>query len=123
MKNHCEGDNISKVVGQQNVKQKKKKKERKKKKKKKNFFFQAEDGIRDWSVTGVQTCALPISPEPDESDANGSQSPDTEDTKHLDEHGNRHPLLVMLESLEPLGPEDDFPEIYDPPVTVRNDNP
>src|SRR5438046_8674732 len=32
------------------------------------FFFQAEDGIRDWSVTGVQTCALPIydlcAPEP-----------------------------------------------------------
>src|SRR5437764_332473 len=26
------------------------------------FFFQAEDGIRDTSVTGVQTCALPISP-------------------------------------------------------------
>ena len=26
----------------------------------KKFFFQAEDGIRDWSVTGVQTCALPI---------------------------------------------------------------
>src|SRR5260370_14994931 len=25
------------------------------------FFFQAEDGIRDSSVTGVQTCALPIS--------------------------------------------------------------
>ena len=25
------------------------------------FFFQAEDGIRSWSVTGVQTCALPIS--------------------------------------------------------------
>src|ERR1019366_5960063 len=25
------------------------------------FFLQAEDGIRDWSVTGVQTCALPIS--------------------------------------------------------------
>src|SRR5437016_14028889 len=24
------------------------------------FFFQAEDGIRSWSVTGVQTCALPI---------------------------------------------------------------
>src|SRR5260221_7534823 len=32
------------------------------------FFFQAEDGIRDHCVTGVQTCALPISdsePEPD----------------------------------------------------------
>src|SRR5215510_6069550 len=30
------------------------------------FFFQAEDGIRDGHVTGVQTCALPISrPVPD----------------------------------------------------------
>src|SRR6266513_4540484 len=27
------------------------------------FFFQAEDGIRDRNVTGVQTCALPIWPE------------------------------------------------------------
>src|SRR6266481_8242119 len=26
-----------------------------------SFFFQAEDGIRDGTVTGVQTCALPIS--------------------------------------------------------------
>ena len=26
----------------------------------KSFFFQAEDGIRDYKVTGVQTCALPI---------------------------------------------------------------
>src|SRR5215510_15935399 len=28
------------------------------------FFFQAEDGIRDGHVTGVQTCALPISSNP-----------------------------------------------------------
>src|SRR2546430_8120330 len=28
------------------------------------FFFQAEDGIRDLTVTGVQTCALPISAGP-----------------------------------------------------------
>src|SRR2546425_12860644 len=28
------------------------------------FFFQAEDGIRDKLVTGVQTCALPISVDP-----------------------------------------------------------
>src|SRR5690554_7288411 len=28
------------------------------------FFFQAEDGIRDADVTGVQTCALPISGPP-----------------------------------------------------------
>src|SRR3712207_7567282 len=30
------------------------------------FFFQAEDGIRDIGVTGVQTCALPISAELEE---------------------------------------------------------
>src|SRR5690606_40921549 len=30
------------------------------------FFFQAEDGIRDFHVTGVQTCALPISFDKDE---------------------------------------------------------
>src|ERR1019366_7872362 len=37
-------------------------KEKKEKKEKKNRsrLFEAEDGIRDWSVTGVQTCALPI---------------------------------------------------------------
>src|SRR5690606_23694098 len=29
------------------------------------FFFQAEDGIRDFHVTGVQTCALPISEQKD----------------------------------------------------------
>src|SRR5437879_10629850 len=35
------------------------------------FFFQAEDGIRDTSVTGVQTCALPIFiPRRTEDDAN-----------------------------------------------------
>src|SRR5256885_5459328 len=35
------------------------------------FFFQAEDGIRDYKVTGVQTCALPIwvTPEPPRSAA------------------------------------------------------
>src|SRR5205807_4119562 len=34
------------------------------------FFFQAEDGIRDYKVTGVQTCALPIF-------ATGSHGPPT----------------------------------------------
>src|SRR5690606_40898231 len=29
-----------------------------------HFFFQAEDGIRDFHVTGVQTCALPIWQQP-----------------------------------------------------------
>src|SRR2546422_7405346 len=35
------------------------------------FFFQAEDGIRDVAVTGVQTCALPISCKLDFPDING----------------------------------------------------
>src|SRR5206468_6474294 len=35
------------------------------------FFFQAEDGIRDLIVTGVQTCALPISPRPGRGYAEG----------------------------------------------------
>src|ERR1022692_4571740 len=34
------------------------------------FFFQAEDGIRDYKVTGVQTCALPIRELPDFVDTN-----------------------------------------------------
>src|SRR5437764_12065578 len=33
------------------------------------FFFQAEDGIRDTSVTGVQTCALPIFVPPERTEA------------------------------------------------------
>src|SRR5437879_11619852 len=44
------------------------------------FFFQAEDGIRDTSVTGVQTCALPIyesgptrAREPDAASAGGAE--------------------------------------------------
>src|SRR5207249_7051857 len=32
------------------------------------FFFQAEDGIRDRNVTGVQTCALPIYLRPQQDD-------------------------------------------------------
>src|SRR5437870_9061726 len=36
------------------------------------FFFQAEDGIRDGHVTGVQTCALPISLRVEVSAQNGS---------------------------------------------------
>src|SRR5256885_4743281 len=41
------------------------------------FFFQAEDGIRDYKVTGVQTCALPISPA--RRDAPGRTRPARED--------------------------------------------
>src|SRR5690606_40610005 len=37
------------------------------------FFFQAEDGIRDFHVTGVQTCALPISTKDDLAAAQGKR--------------------------------------------------
>src|SRR5207249_9649362 len=39
------------------------------------LFFQAEDGIRDRNVTGVQTCALPISPRTDTTRRSSSISP------------------------------------------------
>src|SRR5260221_3705503 len=38
------------------------------------FFFQAEDGIRDHCVTGVQTCALPISRRPQISEARSNDT-------------------------------------------------
>src|SRR5438105_3429824 len=39
------------------------------------FFFQAEDGIRDPLVTGVQTCALPISPDRVHAARRGGETP------------------------------------------------
>src|SRR5215475_14222358 len=52
------------------------------------FFFQAEDGIRDFHVTGVQTCALPISREQygdhereDEQQAEGQNDSDCEEPR------------------------------------------
>src|SRR5256885_17228756 len=47
------------------------------------FFFQAEDGIRDYKVTGVQTCALPIS---------GAAARAARPRTHKREEG-QHPLL------------------------------
>src|SRR2546427_8837919 len=43
------------------------------------FFFQAEDGIRDLTVTGVQTCALPIS---NRSASDGARNPRPAETRH-----------------------------------------
>src|SRR5437762_13616036 len=54
-----------------------------------SFFFQAEDGIRDTSVTGVQTCALPISAlEPGQRDLGG------EGYDREDEHRREDPVGV-----------------------------
>src|SRR3989441_11761440 len=48
------------------------------------FFFQAEDGIRDKLVTGVQTCALPIS---------GDHDIEAREVRHLDQRGDAAPFL------------------------------
>src|SRR5437762_4170908 len=60
-----------------------------------SFFFQAEDGIRDTSVTGVQTCALPIS-QPSECAPHGEdrcaadvQPVDLAHARGADAHGER----------------------------------
>src|SRR5207249_7668311 len=52
------------------------------------FFFQAEDGIRDRNVTGVQTCALPISDRRGEAHQSGSP-------------GRRRPRRVHLGGARP----------------------
>src|SRR2546430_3692171 len=49
------------------------------------FFFQAEDGIRDLTVTGVQTCALPILVEIWQASASGRYT-------HPDDRNNAAPL-------------------------------
>src|SRR5437588_11138699 len=54
-----------------------------------SFFFQAEDGIRDHCVTGVQTCALPISEE-------------------VFEVTGKNPLLDIATELERIALEDDY---------------
>src|SRR5687768_17652458 len=48
------------------------------------FFFQAEDGIRDVAVTGVQTCALPISLRAQL----GEEDRDAETDRNGDQHGD-----------------------------------
>src|SRR5439155_2698483 len=60
-----------------------------------SFFFQAEDGIRDGHVTGVQTCALPIY---------------YHDSQHLHRRGDQsvkspaHFRPIPLDGLYPQGP-------------------
>src|SRR2546422_1837689 len=48
------------------------------------FFFQAEDGIRDVAVTGVQTCALPISASSADSGAQNAEAQTGEFSSALD---------------------------------------
>src|SRR5699024_11530991 len=68
------------------------------------FFFQAEDGIRDRNVTGVQTCALPISDTVSEDEEPFSNVTVTGDsmqmiTKELETRISRPPFFDHLKVL------------------------
>src|SRR5258706_4363785 len=66
------------------------------------FFFQAEDGIRDWSVTGVQTCALRISAaevEPGERWGEGHEQEVDRQAEDRDQH-HRPPAEAVGELAE-----------------------
>src|SRR5437763_16853972 len=60
-------------------------------------FFQAEDGIRDTSVTGVQTCALPISRKAGAPES-GRAHPDVDD--HVEDRAAQHAHQLSLRPLE-----------------------
>src|SRR3989449_3099184 len=64
------------------------------------FFFQAEDGIRDVAVTGVQTCALPIYDGPRLVVEKLRVRADGEDARQLvrDHHHRRAEAVAQLEN-------------------------
>src|SRR5690606_40752675 len=84
------------------------------------FFFQAEDGIRDFHVTGVQTCALPIFPftavvfeevdtvynayEQGRCDAVTSDTSQLASRRAVMANPDDHVILDVTISKEPLGP-------------------
>src|SRR5256886_1008549 len=86
------------------------------------FFFQAEDGIRDLTVTGVQTCALPISGGPAEFmkvDAGNGLTVDAWLLKPPDfDSAKKYPLIVYVYS-EPAGQTtaDHWPSLFNRALT------
>src|SRR2546426_9735989 len=77
------------------------------------FFFQAEDGIRDYKVTGVQTCALPISGAMDSLGARRPQMMAVLDRamelgarRQREAESGQHGLFVSEGDPAPAAPED-----------------
>src|SRR5689334_24806519 len=64
------------------------------------FFFQAEDGIRDGTVTGVQTCALPILQVRDDGAAVRTNPADEQPRERPDAMDTEHPVRDLR--VEPL---------------------
>src|SRR5688572_31555192 len=74
------------------------------------FFFQAEDGIRDLTVTGVQTCALPISGKRHRR----SVEPDVARRRsRLSDHVRELELLAAAASREARRHDDDGSALHD----------
>ena len=71
------------------------------------FFFQAEDGIRDSPVTGVQTCALPISFSSSDNTFGVEESTNSDSDKILSEAaavaesqtGDKFPDMPMMDQM------------------------
>src|SRR5687767_7202530 len=71
------------------------------------FFFQAEDGIRDKLVTGVQTCALPISAYGAKIKVSSTdrKSPQLKDLQELSDRLDRFPHATIAdEKIRKMGP-------------------
>src|SRR6266481_7165005 len=66
------------------------------------FFFQAEDGIRDGTVTGVQTCALPILLEPHDRTLGGKLRQIARAIQ-LEAHLSKSEILTLYLNLAPYG--------------------
>src|SRR5687768_15904094 len=79
------------------------------------FFFQAEDGIRDVAVTGVQTCALPISPVGSAFPLAGFfwTGPDRDTLFHQFHRGNdQAPVVALAQLVESLPDHADWMKWY-----------
>src|SRR5256885_7724567 len=77
------------------------------------FFFQAEDGIRDYKVTGVQTCALPISYRVDKAGIiHCTIGKATFEVSALKE--NLHALIADLHKAKPARSEEHTSELQSP---------
>src|SRR5690606_40960312 len=77
-------------------------------------FFQAEDGIRDFHVTGVQTCALPISGEQltmADYPLEGLLDEDNTKIIYVYDFINMWTFLIELASIEPEEPGATYPEV------------
>src|SRR5216684_8192088 len=85
------------------------------------FFFQAEDGIRDVAVTGVQTCALPISYGPSVQNRELPYSPPTR-MHFVDASGFHLRPFVYASTLTLDSYEEDRTHEYPVHLFVRGDN-